>query len=414
MLEQKKISLLLKVFSFLFFPLAFHAPMSFPLFLIIFTGVFLFYNPVSWQDRIVQYKKTCQPSAHFFIVLVIFLYYCLRPFWSSSTNSSIRFTYELIGLTSLFYIMFIELKLFKGSHPSLLSIKSFLFWMHAGLILSASAMFCDIITDGWLWNNIHKKPFDITRYHKGVVLFLVYIGALPFFLQHKISWMFHIGFIVLSIFCGLVFNTDAVIFATFCSVIGIGFLRAKIPGLKVLSYGFYLYLLTAPLVFFYFLTPTLFRNTLKIVNYTWEHRLHSWQYICKKIAEKFFFGWGPSITESPLFQKKISWLAALDASRFAYISVDTINYPHNFALQIWLEFGLIGVLGICYIFYHGFRFIQRRIKPEQFFYVYVSLFVLAILSVGINFWQKWFWCGVTFIIIFYNFLTHKDKDNTKG
>ena len=108
------------------------------------------------------------------------------------------------------------------------------------------------------------------------------------------------------------------------------------------------------------------------------HRLEVWQFASEKIMEKPLLGHG------------------VDAMRFlksdymmAYMNADNVLHPHNAVLQLWLEFGLAGV--VLMIAFVAILFARIEKMPPLFQRYHTMLFVvtLGVLTTGYGLWQAW-------------------------
>lgn len=108
-------------------------------------------------------------------------------------------------------------------------------------------------------------------------------------------------------------------------------------------------------------------------------RLENWDFIARKIMENPWTGFGMDLTRT-ITDFKTDKL---------YFPSDRIMHPHNFALQIWIEFGVPGVLVIC-----GFLgFLLRRLlvlpRPAQRLHFAVFCSALTFLLLSWSLWSAW-------------------------
>ena len=114
-----------------------------------------------------------------------------------------------------------------------------------------------------------------------------------------------------------------------------------------------------------------------------DQRLTIWQATSEHIFEKPVTGWGVAATRTSA--KDI----VDDLGK--YKKWGTVFHPHNMALEVWLDTGLIGV-----ILMTGFLWaVFNRISSDAFA---LSQFVaiVSIAVVGYGMWQSW-WIGLLFI-----------------
>lgn len=109
------------------------------------------------------------------------------------------------------------------------------------------------------------------------------------------------------------------------------------------------------------------------------HRLEVWEHSAEKIFERPILGHG---IEAMRFLKSSKWMP--------YQNDNSILHSHNAALQIWLEFGLVGILLGCGFL--TFLFIKiEKIKhlPKRQFYIAILMSCLCISFTGYGLWQSW-------------------------
>jgi O-antigen ligase len=115
------------------------------------------------------------------------------------------------------------------------------------------------------------------------------------------------------------------------------------------------------------------------------YRLHIWDFVMNKIAEKWMFGWGFA---SSRFLGGDAWLS--DA-RFGEIGEALPLHPHNTAMQIWLELGLAGILPLCLFLYALFPSLKAiaRTRLEEFFVFTWAFAIIAHASFSYSPLSSW-------------------------
>ncbi len=130
------------------------------------------------------------------------------------------------------------------------------------------------------------------------------------------------------------------------------------------------------------------------------HRLGIWNFVASRSAEKPFFGWGVDAArtlpgaKTPLGQVE-SFSPYLDELGSAFPTLRDSPalplHPHNAALHLHLELGLVGAVLFCFVIAYAV-FCLARANPAAAPYTVAwaaSWFVIAFLSIG--FWQTWWW-----------------------
>lgn len=109
------------------------------------------------------------------------------------------------------------------------------------------------------------------------------------------------------------------------------------------------------------------------------HRLEVWEHSVEKTFEKPIFGHG---IEAMRFLKSSKWMH--------YQKDDSILHSHNAALQIWLEFGLIGILlGCGFLIFLFIKIEKIEHLPKRQFYFAMLMSCLCISFTGYGLWQSW-------------------------
>lgn len=107
-------------------------------------------------------------------------------------------------------------------------------------------------------------------------------------------------------------------------------------------------------------------------------RLEVWSFAAREIFKKPFFGHGVEATRA-LKSEKI----------MPYFHTDHVLHPHNFALQIWIETGLAGILLAAVFFFFLIRRMDDVPPATQKFYMVLFAGILSVLAMGYGMWQAW-------------------------
>ncbi len=136
-----------------------------------------------------------------------------------------------------------------------------------------------------------------------------------------------------------------------------------------------------------------FHNAPWLQNGYAAERLEIWDYVGRYALQHPFHGFGIEATRA---------VEAFDTAEIYQKGV-TILHPHNFALQLWIEFGLLGVLPA--IALAGFLLYRLAVLPTTMSRLGVGVFTacLSIAATGYGLWQSW-WIGeVILIMLFFMF-----------
>tara|TARA_X000000950_G_scaffold127130_1_gene158935 strand:- start:2179 stop:3429 length:1251 start_codon:yes stop_codon:yes gene_type:complete len=113
-------------------------------------------------------------------------------------------------------------------------------------------------------------------------------------------------------------------------------------------------------------------------------RMEIWDYIARKALENPLYGFGIEATRH---------IERFD-TQMLYTPTDHILHPHNFVMQIWIEFGAIGAVLLAALLVYITRIISifEKIEDRRFaIAIYLSMLFLAATTYGI--WQSW-WLGL--------------------
>lgn len=115
-------------------------------------------------------------------------------------------------------------------------------------------------------------------------------------------------------------------------------------------------------------------------------RLEIWDYVARYALDSPILGYGLEATKV---------IEDFD-SKELYLKGNTILHPHNFALQLWIEFGAVGALGcVSLILWMLYRISKLPYKADKQVCLSSFIAVLSVSSTGYGIWQGW-WLGTVF------------------
>jgi len=113
-------------------------------------------------------------------------------------------------------------------------------------------------------------------------------------------------------------------------------------------------------------------------------RLEIYNFVGREALERPLIGHGIEAARAMVFETDGGFYSAPDAT------TATIFHPHNFALQLWLEFGLIGALaGTALSLFMLWRIYLCGPGPLQRILLASFISFLAMISVSYNLWHGW-------------------------
>lgn len=175
--------------------------------------------------------------------------------------------------------------------------------------------------------------------------------------------------------------------AQLCFVVGIFFLFAFPIKIRILTKMLMFLSIAFCLIFPFTIAPlknTFSEDQLKNGNYFVKqasiiHRLDVWNYAAEKAFESPVYGNG---IEALRFMKSDSWMK--------YQQADNALHAHNAVLQIWAEFGIIGILLAIALLIYIFRSIDK-IEDHNIRRLYLASFMACFCCslTGYGVWQSW-------------------------
>lgn len=114
---------------------------------------------------------------------------------------------------------------------------------------------------------------------------------------------------------------------------------------------------------------------------SWEQRVHIWHFVAEKIYEKPLLGWG--------FFSARYFPGGSDSFPLASgLCIKIPMHPHNFLLQLWLDFGVIAPLFITAMVILLWRYTRQHPSCARVFYpMATAYFTLELFSFSV--WQSW-------------------------
>lgn len=131
-------------------------------------------------------------------------------------------------------------------------------------------------------------------------------------------------------------------------------------------------------------------------------RFEIWDYISKKIYE------------SPIVGHGIEFTKTYDqfANSNKYTEVTSVLHPHSFVMQLWIEFGVLGVLvcitAITFLMRYLYMNLEGNMRRSA---ISVVATVILIGSFSYGMWQSW-WLGLLFMIAGWFIVVSKRDENS--
>ena len=117
------------------------------------------------------------------------------------------------------------------------------------------------------------------------------------------------------------------------------------------------------------------------------NRLEIWDYVSRYALQKPLLGFGIEAARE---------ITDFDSHEI-FQEGKSILHPHNFVLQLWLEFGVIGALCGAGLIGYLLNLMRTKLSPAQCRIALPTLIaVLSVASTGYGMWQGW-WLGLLFL-----------------
>lgn len=133
------------------------------------------------------------------------------------------------------------------------------------------------------------------------------------------------------------------------------------------------------------------------------NRLEIWDYVSRYALQNPLLGYGIEATRA---------VEAFDTQEI-FQKGRTILHPHNVFLQIWIEFGLLGVIVFSGLIIHLFRQIGCLPPQDKKACIPGLVAALSVSLTGYGFWQSW-WIGFLIFLTTISVLAIRAPDHSKS
>ncbi len=273
-------------------------------------------------------------------------------------------------------------------------LKPYIHFFSYGLVIASFYLCFELLSNGIVFNfirgediNAKVNPAEFNRVSVFIVLY--FFSAVTFLNIHfKKSLAFLIMLIPIIAFL-LISNSQSSLLAFIVGLIFLFLFPYKSNkawlGLKIIIL---IAMLIAPFIMSYIYDN--FANHVQALplmpNAYAGHRLEIWDYISRYILQDPLHGYGIKATR----------LITDFDSKLVFAPVNTVLHPHNFALQIWIEFGLIGIVMAMFIMERAISLIQHKFTlNQQKILLPTMMAALGPCSTAYGIWQGW-WIALLF------------------
>ncbi len=267
--------------------------------------------------------------------------------------------------------------------------------------LTATLILAELLLDMPLYRiirgletNEYANPSEMNR--AIVCLVMYYFIAIGFIQQHilpikklRISLFLFMTALLLSIF--LIAESQS---AQVAFLIGL-IVLVCFPSKPDKAYALFAFIIIATIA----LTPLIVDSLygLFVVGYGQElpwfkdayagNRAEIWHFVTLHAMHNPLYGYGVEATR---------YIEHFEHAQI-YHKSNTVLHPHNFAVQIWIEFGAIGVVIFSMLIYKAFIAIKNTDIPCRKYLLATIAPVILVSSVAYGMWQSW-WLGYIIFI----------------
>jgi exopolysaccharide production protein ExoQ len=325
-------------------------------------------------------------------------------FWSISPSVSIVTSAKILALGFCGLVLIVAAANSDGAHRRAIEIA-----MVLGTAVLAAQISFELLTDGAVTRLLRSSSTgawqeDIVLLKPGASVLALFAWPAARILWLRVSPIAAILLVAVSV--AAIFNISAY---SACLALGVGgvifgwALFSPPLAARSVAFGMVVIVLAAP-VLVSSVTPGPWMRALPDrVQYSAYHRVIIWNFTAQSIADKPALGWGLRASRSvPGGNERFDINRDLeyDPPMFDSPATRMALHPHNGALQIWLELGLIGIaLSLALlgpIPLRAAQNVKERSRTASQLAMFAVAFTIACLSFGL--WQSW-WMALLWLAV---------------
>jgi O-antigen ligase len=321
-------------------------------------------------------------SSRFLPVFVLFcLLGSLSSFWAldpgRALTQSVKITLLcLLGLASVAAVI----KLAAEKQDQLERATLLSTFLSIGLLMTG--LLYAKVTGQALWGNYSNDP--LTTLSRGQAVLVLMIWPAAAILLRKRGWP-----LTIAMFAGvgvlfLFLANTTVLLSMFAGCVVYFAVRLFGPSVhKIIAVVFVSGILLAPAIVQFLPSGEVLFNKVGSVYPTAVHRVYIWHFATDRIFDHPIKGWGLDASRSiPGGSEN------LDLDPFSIWNVELMPlHPHNSALQVWLELGLMGALLMAWLVWMVLTLTGRRTGAPFLAATATTYLIIGGLSYGV--WQSW-------------------------
>ncbi len=329
-------------------------------------------------------------------LLVFLLYALLASFWSTAPDA-------WLSVCKLFFVVSLSAALLAfGQQIMRHMVERIAIMFMLSIILGGWLIGVEALSGSWIRDMIHEGAItvkdSVSSARGGSIAVFLFVPLVYALITDNIiaQRLKGTGRKLVIISVGGAILAAALIFILVVNLMA--FVFAAICGLAVIMFGGRVYhVLLKVAVLMLIFTPFLFillpsidqLAQMNSIPVSWLHRLIVWRFSAEEILSgpvQFFFGSGP----------QSAWALSINAAKLKLEGATELlsvmpAHPHNLFIQLWLEFGLIGVSLITVIVIQLLRYNITNIFSRQGQAAICAVLgaFLVFAMIEINLWSYW-------------------------
>ena len=326
----------------------------------------------------------------------------LSLLWSTQmADSTIRFLKLIPHLLS--GGIFIS---FCLSTPNITLTKSHIYFLSGTVLLCVIFLGVELFFEAPIYQLIHQEIIVTSRYetffyNRSLVALLILALPLLYILYREKMHFWLMSLIIFISITALISQSQTVQLSLLVFLIAFkGYTLLKTKAIYAFGVFFIFGLLSLP-----WLLPALHGSFAKWpdsqileMSYAAE-RLTIWTNIALAVQDNLFLGHGIETVRSTVF----------DGPKIESLEQNNVLHPHNMFLQIWFEFGILGVLPVIACVLLLLKKIKNHDPVKRTFVLSYLTTLFTIASVSYGLWQSW-WVGLIFFVTGCTIVFMKEKE----
>ncbi|WP_421783679.1 O-antigen ligase family protein [Kiloniella litopenaei] len=233
---------------------------------------------------------------------------------------------------------------------------------------------------------------DPSRFNRGATFIGISLWLLCAIFREKLSLFFKLLFPIVPIALLYFAPSESSLVAVILAAIWyLFFFKFPKLGFQILPVIMIVSVLVMPFATRY-VEPLYDEESSHSIPFSAKHRFFIWDFVSSQILKNPVIGWGFDSARDYSNNGVENYVNIEPNGNVRAVGGRIISlHPHNFALQVWLELGLIGAILISVIIWSVFGYLKSRQLSERIEIqaMLVSTFIIALLGYGI--WQnRWF------------------------